>query len=107
VIWGAVQRVGGERGSVERAENVGRQVEFVGRVGGKERLFCPRVEDREGAVGVNRGSEAGRGLVRAESLCVVRPLGVSSVILLEPEDEIKVFRVLLDKEQPFLEILEA
>lgn len=56
---------------------------------------------------MNRGREAGRGLVGVESLRVVDPLGVSSVILLEPEDEIKVFRVLLDKEKPFLEILEA
>jgi len=51
--------------------------------------------------------EAGRGPVGVEGFRVVQPLGVSSVILLKPEDEIKVFRVLLDKEQPFLEILEA
>jgi len=42
-----------------------------------------------------------------ESLRVVHPLGVPSVILLKPEDEIEVFRVLFDKEKPFLEILEA
>ena len=38
---------------------------------------------------------------------VFHPLGVASVILLQPEDEIEVFRVLLDEEKPFLEILEA
>jgi hypothetical protein len=107
VIWRVVQRVGGERGSVERAENIGRQIEFIGRVWGKERLFSSGVEDREGAVGVGRGSQAGSGLVGVKRLGIVRPLGVPSVILLKPEDEIKVFRVLLDKEQPFLEIFEA
>jgi len=40
-----IERVGGERGSVEGAENVGRQVELVGRVWGKERLFRSGVED--------------------------------------------------------------
>jgi len=42
-----------------------------------------------------------------ERFRVVHPLGVPGVILRKPEDEVEVFRVLLDKEEPFLEILEA
>lgn len=36
---------------------------------------------------------------------VVDPLGIPSIILLEPEDEIKIFGVLLNEEEPLLEIL--
>ena len=47
------------------------------------------------------------GVLSEDRSSVVYPLGIPSVILLEPEDEIEVFSVLLDEEKPFLEILET
>ena len=88
---------------MERAKNVGREVEFVGRVGGEECLFGSGIEDCEGVVGPGRGLV---GIMSEERSRGVRPLSVPGVVLLEPEDEIEVFRVLLDEEEPFLEILE-
>ena len=38
---------------------------------------------------------------------VCHPVGISSAVLLEPEDEIEVFSILLHEEKPFLEILET
>ena len=88
---------------MERAKNVGREVEFVGRVGGEEGLGGSGIEDGKCAVGPDRGLV---GIVSEECSRCVRPLGVPGVVLLEPEDEIEAFRVLLDEEEPFFKILE-
>lgn len=47
------------------------------------------------------------GILFEDRSGVVHPLGIPCVILPEPEDEIEVFGVLLDEEEPFLEILET
>ena len=47
------------------------------------------------------------GIVFEDGSGAVRPLGIPGVILLEPEDEIEVFSVLLDEEKPFLKVLET
>lgn len=57
------------------------------------------------------GGELRGGLVRVGGILpddrpgVVDPLGIPSIILLEPEDEVKIFGVLLNEEEPLLEIL--
>lgn len=48
-----------------------------------------------------------RGILFEDGSGVVHPLGIPGVIILEPEDEIQVFCVLLNEEEPFLEILET
>ena len=47
------------------------------------------------------------GILSEDRPRVGHPVGISSVILLEPEDEIEVFSILLHEEKPFLEILET
>ena len=47
------------------------------------------------------------GVAPEDGSGVVHPLGIPGVVVLEPEDEIVVFSVLLDEEKPLLEILET
>ena len=47
------------------------------------------------------------GIIFKESPGAVHPLGIPDIVLPEPEDEIQIFCILLNEEEPFLEILET
>ena len=114
ILWMRMQCLG-MWAAMKRREDVRGNIQFILAIGRKESLFCAKIKHGEGRIGRRRNGKIlplrfGRHLLFFTDeghLFALSPSVVTSGIIIEPEDEVKVLGGMFHVEEIFLQVLEA